>query len=282
MLIGRNVIFDGRERDLRSCSRVCEELRAGAASTGQQGTELACPGSLDQCVSTHAQEMLGCWLQSSAGTVWPAFKPVCSSEEVVAFEKSAAVAVQRPYLLIAVTVGIVALFVVVTPFPNGRDLHSSAAPEVASISTSDSMGVVGGGQLLPTLRRLRNHAGWREGAVAQFLYVGAQVGIWSFLIRYVQHNLPGISEQNAADYLFASLICMVVGRFASVGLLRWVASSGRGRPWSTLTGVQLMEVYAVFNCLLCFVAIAVGGAVGVKALVAVSFFMSIMYFLRMI
>jgi FHS family L-fucose permease-like MFS transporter len=286
VLIGRNVIFDGRERDLRSCSRVCEEMRAGAVSTRQQGTELACSGSLDRCAGTegtHAQEVLGCWLQSSAGTVWPAFEPVCSSEEVVIFEESAAMAVQRPYLLIAVTVGIVALFVIVTPFPSpGRELDSSAAPGVASDSTSDGTGVAGGGLLLPTLRRLRSHAGWREGAVAQFLYVGAQIGVWSFLIRYVQHNLPGTSEQDAADYLFASLVCMVLGRFASVSLLRWAASSGRGGPRSTLTGVQLMEVYACLNCFLCFVAVVLGGTVGVKALVAVSFFMSIMYLVQTI
>jgi fucose permease len=38
-----------------------------------------------------------------------------------------------------------------------------------------------------------------------------------------------------------------------------------------------MEVYACCNCLLCFVAVVLGGAAGTKALVAVSFFMSIMY-----
>ena len=178
------------------------------------------------------------------------------------------------YLLIAVTVGIVALFVVVTPFPSpGR----GGADSTGSPSQDTSAGTSISGLLLPTLRRLSRHAGWREGALAQFLYVGAQIGVWSFLIRYVrlssaslslslslspslslaappplqpcvclyvqvQRNLPGTSEQAAADYLFASLVCMVLGRFLSVALLRWVDGGGRGRPRvSGLTGVRLME-----------------------------------------
>lgn len=273
VLIGRSFIFDGRERDLRSCSRVCEELRASAATSRKAGAvSLVCSTSLDTCNASgvDVRNYLGCWLQSESESAWPSFTPICSLKEVSAFEEHAALAVQRPYLLIAVTVALVALFVVVTPFP-------SPAPCGSSASTSNTMSATGDGVLLPTLRRLACQVGWREGAAAQFLYVGAQIGVWSFLIRYVQHNLPGTSEQDAADYLFTSLVCMVLGRFASVGVLRWAAGSGQSGPRSSLTGVRLMEAYAWCNCLLCFVAVTVGGPAGSTALVAVSFFMSIMY-----
>lgn len=280
VLIGRNFIFDGRERDVRSCSLVCEELRAVQARSPNEG-ELACSTTLDGCNGVGRPASLGCWLQSGAGVTDPSFfKPICSPNEVLAFEESAAIAVQRPYLLIAVTVGIVGLFVVVTPFPSpDRGGVDSAAVDATTDSSSITNGTNSrdGGLLLPTLRRLRHRAGWREGAIAQFLYVGAQIGVWSFLIRYVQHNLPGTSEQDAADYLFASLVCMVLGRFASVGLLRWVARNERAGPWAKLTAVQLMELYACCNCLLCFVAVAFGGATGSWSLTAASFFMSIMY-----
>ena len=275
VIIGRNFIFDGRERDLRSCARVCEELRAVAAASAQP-EELVCSASLDKCDSVDAPEALGCWLQSDTGGAWPSLKPVCSLEEILAFEESAAMAVQRPYLLIAVTVGIVALFVVVTPFPSPRGAADSAAPGDRTLGPSHNTSATTSisGLLLPSLRRLSRHTGWREGALAQFLYVGAQIGVWSFLIRYVrlslslalslslrpctclhvqvQHNLPGTSEQDAADYLFVSLVCMVLGRFLSVALLRWAAGDGRGQPRAGLTGVRLMEAYLLRHITILF------------------------------
>src|SRR5262249_40939413 len=39
------------------------------------------------------------------------------------------------------------------------------------------------------------------GVIAQFLYVGAQVGVTSFFIRFVEHAWPGTPEKKAADYL---------------------------------------------------------------------------------
>ena len=40
-----------------------------------------------------------------------------------------------------------------------------------------------------------------KGVLAQFLYVGAQVGVGSFVIRVVQHNLPGLTARKAWFYL---------------------------------------------------------------------------------
>ena len=95
------MIFDGRERDLRSCAAVCEELRAVAAAGGQSVSagELVCSASLDRCEREGAPETLGCWMQSGTGGAWPSLRPVCGLEEILAFEESAAMAVQRPYSL---------------------------------------------------------------------------------------------------------------------------------------------------------------------------------------
>jgi FHS family L-fucose permease-like MFS transporter len=43
------------------------------------------------------------------------------------------------------------------------------------------------------------------GVAAQFFYVGAQVGVWSYMIRYAQHEVPGMGEKAAAAVLIASL-----------------------------------------------------------------------------
>ena len=57
------------------------------------------------------------------------------------------------------------------------------------------------------------------GVFAQFAYVGAQVGVWSFLIRYTQFNFPGTSERSASDFLFWSLVLFFAGRFVGTLLM---------------------------------------------------------------
>ena len=117
VLIGRNFIFDGRERDLRSCSLVC----AGLRGTSEAG--LVCHDSMNKCSPGAAGGAAGngCWIQSNAGAATPSLQPICDPQEVLAYEEAAALAVQRPYLLIALTVGLVGLFVVVLQLDGGGE-----------------------------------------------------------------------------------------------------------------------------------------------------------------
>jgi FHS family L-fucose permease-like MFS transporter len=57
------------------------------------------------------------------------------------------------------------------------------------------------------------------GVVGQFFYVGAQVGIWSYLIRYAQVAVPGTGERQAAGWLTLSLALFMAGRFAGAALM---------------------------------------------------------------
>jgi FHS family L-fucose permease-like MFS transporter len=103
------------------------------------------------------------------------------------------------------------------------------------------------------------------GVFAQFCYVGAQVGIWSFTIRYLQSELPGMGEKTANDVLKVGLVLFMVGRFSSTLLMTWFKPS------------KLMLIYALANIMLCFIAALAGGFVGAVALTLSSFFMSIMF-----
>ncbi len=103
------------------------------------------------------------------------------------------------------------------------------------------------------------------GVVAQFFYVGAQVCIWSYMIRYGQSALPGVGEKALADYLAASLVAFMVGRFVATGLM------GRIAP------ARLMFAYALISVGLCAVAILWPTHLGLLALVSTSFFMSLMF-----
>lgn len=156
-------------------------------------------------------------------------------------------AVQVPYLVIGLVVLLWAALVAVVRFPGTHDRHRHEASTGAQL-----------GQLL----RNRHFV---FAVVAQFFYVGAQVCIWSYLIRYVQDVVPGTPEKTAAGYLTFSLAIFMCGRFIGAALLRKVSAS------------RLLAAFASIDLLLCAVAIAVPGPVGIYALVAASLFMSIMF-----
>ncbi len=101
--------------------------------------------------------------------------------------------------------------------------------------------------------------------VAQFFYVAAQVGIAAFFINYCTEADSSISNGRAANLLGTSLLLFTIGRFTGSALMKKVAPH------------TLLALYAVINVLLCAVVVYAKGAVAVYALMAVFFFMSIMF-----
>src|SRR5688572_2370766 len=59
------------------------------------------------------------------------------------------------------------------------------------------------------------------GVVAQFFYVGAQVCVSSFFIRF-SHLVAGIEEKAAAVYLSVALLGFMIGRFVGTFLLNYI------------------------------------------------------------
>lgn len=155
--------------------------------------------------------------------------------------------VQMPYVLIGVVVVVLALLIVVTRFPVA---HEAGRP---------------GSSGQARWRELLQHPRLALAVAAQFFYVGAQVGVWSYLIRYAEGTIPGTADRTAADYLIVSLVLFMLGRFAGTALMRFIAPA------------KLLAAFAVTNALLAALAIAEPGRIGLAALVAVSFFMSVMY-----
>jgi len=159
-------------------------------------------------------------------------------------------AVVPPYLAIAAVVLAFALAAALVRFPTG------AAGQAGGQAT-----VPGFGALVQAFRRPRLLA----AAGAQLLYVGAQVGIWSYTIRYAQANVPDMGERAAADMLFASLVLFALGRFVGT------AAMARVRP------ATLLAVFAAAALALVLAAALGGGRAGLYALVAASFFMSVQF-----
>jgi FHS family L-fucose permease-like MFS transporter len=163
-----------------------------------------------------------------------------------AFYRAEVQAIAPPYVVIAIVVLLFALAAALVRFPS--------TPYRASDGPSS------GGRFVDVFREKR----LLGAVVAQFFYVGAQVGVWSYTIRYAQAN-AGLNERSGADALFVSLVLFAAGRFLGSALM------GRAAP------VRLLALFAGLSIVLTAVAAVLGGWPGLIALVAASFFMSIQF-----
>ena len=118
--------------------------------------------------------------------------------------------------------------------------------------------------LRATFGRLLSNKRYVWGVVAQFFYVGAQIGVWSFTIRFVMKEL-GYVEAEAATVYLISIVGFCASRFVYTWLMKYVAP------------VLLLAVGAVLSSVCALVVVVSGGWVAVVALVLVSVFMSLMF-----
>ncbi len=128
--------------------------------------------------------------------------------------------------------------------------------------------------LKATLKRLLSNRNYVLGVIAQFFYVGAQIGVWSFTIRYTMSalNLENIQlaagktpEQVAAGYYIAALILFASSRFIFTFLMKFI------KPIKLLIFASIMTIISTV------IVIFGNGMVGVIALVIISMFMSLMF-----
>ena len=109
-----------------------------------------------------------------------------------------------------------------------------------------------------------NSPRFRKGVLAQFLYVGAQVGTWSYFIPYIQ-DYTGQPEKIAGYFLTGTLVAFGIGRFFSTWLMQYYNPA------------RLMAWFSFINVLLISVGIIFPGWAGMLAILMTSFFMSLMY-----
>ncbi len=114
------------------------------------------------------------------------------------------------------------------------------------------------------LRRLLDNRKYVWGVTAQFFYVGAQICVWSFTIRYVMQEL-GVNEEHASSYYIAALVLFTISRFVCTALMRSISPQ------------RLLSYLAILAMVLTTIVITSGGYIGVMALVGISGCMSLMF-----
>lgn len=152
-----------------------------------------------------------------------------------------------PYLILAGMLILVAVLLVAVKLP-----------KVAEEETPQAKG----DKLIDFTTLRKPHLRW--GVIAQFFYNGGQTAINSLFLVYCC-NYAGIDEGTATTFFGLYMLFFLLGRW--VGTLIMAKFSPE----------KMLTFYALANVVLCIVIVLFGGYVGLYAMLAVSFFMSIIY-----
>ncbi len=115
-----------------------------------------------------------------------------------------------------------------------------------------------------SVRELLKYPHFVQGVLAQFFYIGAQVGTWSYFITYVQ-DYTHLPEKSAGYFLTGTLVIFTIGRFLATYLMKFIAPS------------KLMGIYSFVNVVLVAIGVLLPGWIGLWSLFLTSFFMSLMF-----
>lgn len=158
-------------------------------------------------------------------------------------------AMKLPYLILAAALIIIAVVFVFSHLPKIKEGNSVE-------------GETKTGKLIDFGVLKRSHLRW--GVIVQFFYNGGQTAINSLFLVYCC-TYAGIPEGQATTFFGLYMLCFLSGRWIGTFLM------ARFRPQNMLT------VYALVNVCLCVVIMCYGGMIGLYAMLAISFFMSIIY-----
>ncbi|MDD8016842.1 MAG: L-fucose:H+ symporter permease [Bacteroidota bacterium] len=170
-----------------------------------------------------------------------------SPEKLQAYRLIEATSVQVPYIGLAIA--LVILAVVMAKFK---------LPVIASVEDHHAKA----GKLSDALK----HRHLVLGAVAIFVYVGAEVSIGSFLVNFMgQPDIAGLKEATAAGFVSYYWGGAMVGRFIGSALLQKINPG------------KLLGTFALITCSLVVITILTTGHVAMWTILSVGLFNSIMF-----
>jgi MFS transporter, FHS family, L-fucose permease len=113
-------------------------------------------------------------------------------------------------------------------------------------------------------RQLLHQPHFLFAVLAQFLYTGSSVCIWSYFISYSK-EYAHTTERLAGILLACTIGLFAIGRFTSTALMRRYAPS------------KIMTAYGLMNAVLLLIGILAPSWTGLIAIVLTSFFLSLMF-----
>lgn len=154
--------------------------------------------------------------------------------------------IRNPYVIIGAIVVLVFIIIAITKMPNTQ-LSKKKSDDSARACAK---------------RLFKNH-NYREGVIAQFFYVAAQIMCWTFIIQYAENI--GIPKAIGQLYNILAMVLFLSSRFIATYLMKYIKPS------------LMLVVFAVGATLTTSGVIFIGGMTGLYCLVATSIFMSLMF-----
>ena len=157
-----------------------------------------------------------------------------------------------PYLLIGLVIAVMFCIIFFTKMPKNGDQSKEI-------------------NFLPTLKRIFSLKYYREGVIAQFFYVGAQIMCWTFIIQYGTRVFmaEGMDERSAEvlsqQYNIYAMLFFIFSRFLATYLMKY------------LKPAKLLGIFAILAMVFTVGVIIFQNRYGVYCLVAVSGCMSLMF-----
>ena len=157
-----------------------------------------------------------------------------------------------PYLFIGLVITVMFLIILFTKMPKNGDQSKEI-------------------HFLPTIKRIFSLKYYREGVIAQFFYVGAQIMCWTFIIQYGTRVFmaEGLDEQSAEvlsqRFNIFAMLFFICSRFIATYLMKYVKPA------------KLLTYFAVLAMIFTLGVILFQNRYGVYCLVAVSGCMSLMF-----
>jgi FHS family L-fucose permease-like MFS transporter len=170
-----------------------------------------------------------------------------SPAQLLGYRISEANMVKTPYLVVTAIFLLIGVLIFFTKLPEIQETNASSRDTDAKLR---------GTLAFPHLIK---------GVVAQFCYVGAQVGVVSFIIRFSEFTLTGTHEKAAARFLQAHLFGFMLGRFSGSAMMHKIAPS------------RLLSVFAAGSLFCLTIILLASGVPTVAAIVLLGFFHSIMF-----
>lgn len=178
----------------------------------------------------------------------PAQLKAMSPDQLNSYLQFEANTVKGPYITIAVVVLLLIVLFLLTRLPEVKEDDSEVHGHPAEFSV-----------------RVLRYRHLSMAVIAQLFYVGGQVGVGSFFIRYARF-VANVSEKEAA-ILWGSIamVGFMAGRFVGTFLMRYIKPA------------KLLSLYAAISVLLLIVGVSAKGHTALYCVMAIPFFMSIMF-----
>ena len=192
------------------------------------------------------------FIQARLNPADTATRQLMSPGEFEAVKMSDLQILSSPYIIIGIVIIMMLVLIAAVKMPKNADSNRSI-------------------NFIPTLKKIFAIPRYREGVVAQFFYVGAQIMCWTFIVHYGTRYFmsQGMGEQEAEvlsqQYNIVAMAIFIVSRFVSTFLMRYI------RPG------RLLMFFAIGGFASIAGVIMSQGIMGMYFLVATSAFMSLMF-----